>query len=265
MKNLLNKIEEVPKDKKLIVFDLDGTLTKSKTNMDKEMALLVRRLLEKKLVAVIGGGRYLQFQRQFLVKLNASKQLLKNLFLFPTTSTVFYRYTGKGWQRVYRHDLSPLDRKKIFTMFKKTFVELNYSHPKKVYGKLIEDRGTQVTFSFLGQKAPVSLKDKWKNEHTDLKMKVAKVLQKHLPDLEVRAAGYTSIDVTNKGIDKEYGMKQIKKYLNIPFRDMLFVGDALFPGGNDSAALRTGVLCVEVRGIKDTKKLIKYLLSPFFL
>ena len=146
-------------------------------------------------------------------------------------------------------------------MFEKTFAELKYFHPKKVYGKLIEDRGTQVTFSFLGQKAPVPLKDKWRKEHADLKLRIANVLQKHLPDLEVRAAGYTSIDVTRKGIDKEYGMKQIKKYLGISFDDMLFVGDALFPGGNDFAALRTGVLCFEVKEVSDTKKLVRHILK----
>ena len=262
MKNLIHDIKKVPKDKKLIVFDLDGTLTESKEDMDREMALLMRKLLEKKKVAVIGGGKYSLFQRQLLTKLrNIPKELLRNIFLFPTTSTAFYRYDGKEWQEIYKRQLSLEERREIVLAFEKTFVELNYTHPKKIYGQLIEDRETQVTFSALGQKAPFPMKDKWKKEHTDIKLKIAKRVQEHLPNLEVRAAGYTSIDVTRKGIDKEYGMNQIKEYLNTSFDDMLFVGDAFFSGGNDSAALRTGVLCFEVKKVKDTKKLIRHLLA----
>ena len=48
----------VLKEKKLIVFDLDGTLAESKSGMDSQMAGLMRRLLNEKMVAVISGGRY---------------------------------------------------------------------------------------------------------------------------------------------------------------------------------------------------------------
>ena len=125
----------------------------------------------------------------------------------------------------------------------------------------MEDRGSEITFSALGQNAPLDLKNEWKEENSDLKLKMVEMLQKHLPDMEVRAAGFTSIDITKKGIDKKYGIRQIEKYLEIPERDMLFVGDALFAGGNDEAALSTGVLCFEVSGPEDTKKLIGYLIK----
>ena len=42
--------------KKVIVLDLDGTLTESKSNLDKEMASLLCALLEKRKIAVMGGG-----------------------------------------------------------------------------------------------------------------------------------------------------------------------------------------------------------------
>lgn len=244
-----------------MVFDLDGTLAESKSDLDMEMANLLRKLLERKKVAVIGGGAYKQFRRQFLSKLRAPRNLLENLFLFPTTSMAFYRYSKGGWRQVYIKKLTGKEKKGIREAFKKTFEELCYSHPKKVYGQLIEDRVTQVSFSALGQKAPIHLKDRWKKQHTPEKLKIAKTLQKHLPNLEVRAAGYTTIDITHKGIDKEYGIRQIKKYVSVSFKDMIFIGDALFAGGNDSAALRTGIPCFAVDGPDETKKLIRALLS----
>ena len=151
MENLLKKLEEVPKDKELIVFDLDGTLTESKADMDEEMASLLGQLLQIKIVAVIGGGKYGQFQRQFLGKFSAPKELLGKLFLFPASATVFYAHDNNEWRKVYGWDLNEEEKKKIFLAFEKTFRELNYKQPDKVFGELIEDRGTQITFSALGQ------------------------------------------------------------------------------------------------------------------
>src|SRR3989344_3073201 len=257
----MKRLSENLKKKKLVVFDLDGTLTESKTDITSEMAELFCRLFEIRRVAVIGGGSYEQFKRQFLTKLKCSGKYFKNLFIFPTTSTVFYRYENRKWSLVYRQNLSTTEKKKIFSAFRKTFEELHYIKPKQIYGKLVEDRGTQVTFSALGQRAPLRLNEKWKKENTPLKLKIAKTLQRHLPSYEVRAAGFTSIDVTGKGIDKAYGIKQIKKHLGVSIKDMIFVGDALFPGGNDYAAKKTGVLCLSVSGPRETRKIIQFLLK----
>ncbi len=255
------RINEKHKKVKLIIFDLDGTLALSKAVIDSEMASLLRQLLAKKLIAVIGGGEFGQFKKQLLDKLSVQNTLLKNLFLFPTNAASFYRHTGRIWQREYIEKLSNNEKTKIFDAFKKTFEELGYHHPKKIYGKLIEDRDTQITFSALGQLAPLRLKNKWDVEHVADKFRIAKRLQEHLPEFEVKTAGYTSIDVTRKGIDKGYGVRQIKKRLDISFGDMIFVGDAIFPGGNDYEVLRTGVECFKVKDVEDTKKIIKNLLK----
>jgi phosphomannomutase len=249
----LRKKSVDPASKALIVFDFDGTLAESKQPMDAEMAKLVRALLKTRKVAVIGGGKYELFRKLFVAKLHASKGLLKNLFLFPTTATSFYKYSG-GWKSVYSHKLTLVERKRIFRAFEQAFEELHYAHPKKMYGKLIEDRGSQVTFSALGQKAPLNLKNAWVAKNAPMKLRIAKRVQSILPELEVRAAGYTSIDVTHKGIDKGYGIRQMEKYLKIPRKQMLFVGDALFKGGNDHAVLKTGVDAVAVKGPEEAKK-----------
>jgi phosphomannomutase len=148
------------------------------------------------------------------------------------------------------------------------FKESGYTHPKKTYGKLIENRGSQVTFSFLGQdvvkvlgKKGITMKIDWTKKNTPLKLKIAKLVGKYIPELEVRAAGYTSIDVTAKGIDKAYGLRQIEKYLKVNIKDMLFVGDAIFPGGNDYAVTKTRVDYIKISGPKEVKQVIKQLLD----
>jgi len=249
--------------KKLIVFDMDGTLTKSKSDLDAHMARLIKELLCNKMVAVIGGGRYKQFQKQFLAKLKIPKKQMRNLFLFPTNATAFYRYHS-GWKEVYAKTLPLTVRKKIFGGFRKAFKETQYVHPLKVFGRVIEDRGTQVTFSALGQQAPGPLKQKLKKEwirnRSDPRPSIAKALKKYVPGFELRLNGMTSIDITKKGIDKAYGIHQIEKKLHIPRKNMLFVGDAIFPGGNDYAVVRTGVDYMKVKDPEETKKIIRQLI-----
>lgn len=249
------------KKKKLIVFDLDGTLVESKSALDQEMAGLLGKLLEIKKVAVISGGKYELFKTQFLAGLKNHKKFFSNLFLFPTTSTAFYKYAGNKWKQVYSKSLSQEAKKIVYQALEETFKELRYIHPKKVYGKMIEDRRTQVSFSPLGQNAPINLKNEWRKENDATRLKIAKRLQKKIPNFKVRVGGITTIDITSKGIDKAYGIRQIKKHLGVSIKDMLFVGDALFPGGNDYAALRTGVDCVAVKSPEDTKKLISCLMD----
>lgn len=258
--NLIDSIEKIPQDKELIVFDLDGTLAESKTPIDDEMAELLAELIKVKKVAVIGGGKFELFQTQLLDGLKDNGQYFGNLFLFPVTSTSFYRYIDDQWKCVYSINLSEDDKKKVNEAFEKLFDELNY-HPDDTYWKVVEDRGSEITFSALGQNAPLDIKTAWKKDHDELRLKMVKILQGYLPEMEVRVAGLTSIDITLKGIDKEYGLNKIKEYLNISFEEMVFIGDAIFKDGNDYAALRTGVLSYKVNGVEDTKKIIRHLLS----
>lgn len=254
------------KEKDLFVFDLDGTLIQTKSPMDQEMSKLITRLLEVKKVAVIGGGKYAVFQELFLRQLKCPKEFLKKLFLFPTTSTTFYKY-NHGWKNMYALRLTTSEVVKIKKAFAEVFKETGYQHPQKTYGKIIENRGTQVSFSVFGQdlvrvlgEKGVRMKKKWLRDNLKTKMKIAKLVAKKLPDLEVRAAGFTTIDVTKKGIDKAYGIYQIQKYLKVPISRMLFIGDAMFPGGNDYAVVRTGVDYLPVKGPQETKKIIRQIL-----
>ncbi|MEK7114621.1 MAG: HAD-IIB family hydrolase [Patescibacteria group bacterium] len=265
MKTSFNK--KSLREKDLIIFDLDGTLTESKSDMDVKTAKLILRLLQKKLVAVIGGGNYNQFKKQFIGKLNSPRGYLKNLFLFPTTATSFYRYKN-GWQRVYQEVFLKTEKKKIMLALPRAIQKSGYIRPSKVYGKLIEDRGSQISFSALGQdivailgKRGVALKEKWRKENTPLKLRIVKILQRMLPEFEVRAAGYTTIDITRKGIDKAYGVRQIRKKLGVSIKKMVFVGDALFPGGNDYAARKTGIDCIQISGPKETREIIRAIIS----
>src|SRR3972149_7869318 len=254
------------RNKRLIVFDLDGTLAPTKSTIDQEMSSLLVDLLKVKKVAVIGGGKLELFQEQLLDNLRVSNELLKNLFLFPTTATTFYKHENGEWEQIYAHNLSKEEVDKIMAAFDKVLKEVDYK-PEKTYGEIIENRGSQITWSALGQDVVkilgdkgVELKNKWREENTPLKLKIAKMLQEEWSNLEIHAAGYTSIDITKPGIDKAYGLHQIEEHLGIKIENMLFVGDAIFEGGNDYAITKTPVNYVQVKEPQQTKAVIKAVL-----
>lgn len=143
--------------------------------------------------------------------------------------------------------------------FEKAFEDIKYVHPKRTYGQVIEDRESQITFSALGQQSPLELKKVW-DPTWKKRLRLKAALERYIPEFEIRLGGMSSIDVTEKGIDKAYGIKKIEKELRIPLSLMLFVGDALFEGGNDYPVRRTGVDCIEVSGPDETKKVIKELI-----
>ncbi len=244
----------------MILFDLDGTLAESKSMMDSEMSGVLSDLLRARLVGVISGASYSQFENQFLKSLKADPKNLKNLYLFPTCSTSLYRFANGIWWQVYAENLTDDEKQQIFAAFEKAFRDTHYQHPDVVYGQVLEDRLTQITFSALGQEAPIELNSKW-DPTTSRRAVLKEALAKYISQFEVRLGGATSLDVTRKGIDKAYGVRQIERLLGIKPEDILFIGDALFEGGNDYPVRAMGVDCLQVSGPSETKALVRYLIE----
>jgi phosphomannomutase len=243
--------------KKLLVFDLDGTLAESKSAIDTEMAALLQDLLGVVKVAAISGGDWPQFEKQLLSNLSHDK-LLATLSLLPTCGTKFYQYTGE-WKKLYSEDFTANEKEQIISSLKKAIGEAGLK-VEKTWGEIIEDRGSQITYSALGQQAPLEEKKKWDPDFTKRK-KIKEILDPLIPGFTVRLGGETSIDVTKPGIDKAYGIRKLRDLLGISLKEMIFIGDALFPGGNDYPAEQAGVVSVGVKGPHETKRVIQTIVA----
>jgi len=243
--------------KKLIVFDLDGTLAESKSSLDAEMATLLSNLLSIVKVAVISGGNWPQFEKQLLSNLSYNAKL-KNLSLLPTCGTKFYKFE-LGWEKLYSEDFMEKEKERIISSLKQAVGLLDVK-VERTWGEQIEDRGSQITFSALGQQAPIEEKKKWDPDYTKRK-KIKATLDKLIPEFFVRLGGTTSVDVTKPGIDKAYGIRKLRDNLGIEIDEMIFVGDALFPGGNDYPAKEAGALSIQVRDPNESKRVIEAIVA----
>ena len=243
--------------KKLIVFDLDGTLAESKAPLDGDMSRLLHDLLGIVKVAVISGGDWPQFEKQVLSHLPHDESLA-NLSILPTCGTKFFRYAG-DWKKLYSEDFTPGEKAKIVAALKKAVAEAGFQ-AEKVWGEAIEDRGSQITFSALGQQAPLEEKKKWDPDFAKRK-KIKAIVDTLIPEFSVRMGGATSVDVTKPGIDKAYGVRKLRDVLGISLKEMIFIGDALFAGGNDYPAEQAGVVSIPVQSPNETKRVVEAIIA----
>jgi HAD superfamily hydrolase (TIGR01484 family) len=244
----------------LVAFDLDDTLAPSKSSMDPSMVPVFAELLATTQVCVISGGQIEQFRSQFLTSLGeVSPEALERLHLMPTCGTQYYRYVAGTWTEIYAENLTATERDDAMSALKSSALSLGLWETK-TWGPVLEDRGSQVTFSALGQDAPLAEKKSWDpdgRKKSALREKVAALL----PSLEVRSGGSTSIDITRKGIDKAYGMTKLSELTGVPLTDMIFVGDRLDPDGNDYPVKALGVDTHAVTDWQDTRDFINHLMT----
>ena len=235
----------------VLAADLDGTLAPSKSAISLEMAQTLSIWLEEHRFAIISGGKYEQFLKQVVSQLSPDTHL-EHLFLFPTNGAACYTFKNGAWTSLYEDMLREDEKHAISDAIEKavTMSGIVIAKPDMV-GEQIECRGGQVTFSAFGQLAPLEKKLPWDPDQEKRK-KIVLHLSPLLPDFAISIGGTTSIDITRKGIDKAYAIERMKNLLQVDTDHIIFFGDALFEGGNDWPATRTGVSTVLVSGPEDT-------------
>jgi len=240
--------------KKLIAFDLDGTLAESKQPIDDEMAGLLKDLLDVAKVAVISGGDWPQFDKQVVSRLPKGTRW-RRLFIMPTTGSKLYRYEKGKWRKIYADDFTRDQRDLILQALDEAVKQCGFDK-EKTSGPQIEDRGSQITFSALGQKAALDAKKAWDPDLAKRKALQAMLVER-LPDLSVKIGGSTSIDITQKGVDKAYAIDRLCKHARLDRDAILFMGDAIYPGGNDDPVRAAGIESIAVRDVRETGNVIR--------
>ena len=221
--------------KTLVILDLDGTLAESKASLDAEMATLLARLLEVVKVAVISGGAWAQFEKQVLSSLPQDERL-KNLSLLPTCGTKFYRYDG-AWQKLYSEDFSAEEKGRII----------------RGLNKAIDQSGLRAVKRW-GDSAR-------RKKDVGFRLQEAQKNQGDSPTVDSRifnSIGRRDLDRCHQaGHRQGLRVRKLHETLGIAIEDMIFVGDAVFPGGNDYPAKQAGVVSIEVRDPHETKRVIE--------
>lgn len=249
--------------KKVIAFDVDDTLVKSKNPLTPEMRDLVADLLKSYEVAIISGSRFEIFEINIIDPLKKERpELLEHMHILPTCGTRYYTYDHEvgAWNIVYAEDFTEDQKEHIIKVSEKLTKESGL-WPKHPHGEVIEDRLSQIAISMLGQQAPAEEKYKWYEEHNEDAIVLRNAIAEALPEYEVRNGGTTTIDITPIGVDKAYGMQKLIERLGITKEEVLFVGDRLEKGGNDYPVKAMGVDTIDVDGWQTTPYVVRGILG----
>lgn len=248
-------------NKKIIAFDVDGTLTVSKTLITESMANLIKELVKQKMIIAIAGGSFKQLETQFIPPLlndNSLIPFIHNLILLPTSGSQRYEYDEikKEWKLT---DKEPLDvdvKKRAIKLLQEVINNPIYEIPPNPIGEIIEDRDTQITFTPNGQQAPVELKLRFDPDRNK-REKIKAILSPQLPEVDLLINGTSSIDILPKGFNKAVGLMRFLDKIGLSKMDVIFIGDALFPGGNDYSVYEAGFDTIAVKNPGETEAIIK--------
>lgn len=243
---------------RVAAFDLDGTLARSKKPMHEDVAAALSTLTTLLPVAIISGGAMSLVRSQVTDMLTADADRW-HMHLMPTTGTRYYRWDGDDWIQVYAHDLDPADRAAAIESLERHARRMGLWE-EHVWGERIEDRGSQITFSALGQRAPVEDKERW-DPTNEKKNRLAEAVRRDVPHLLVRSGGSTSVDVSGRGVDKSFAVRELARMLGVDVGSIMFVGDRMDPDGNDYPAARAGAMAIRVTGPQDTLELCERIIA----
>ena len=239
-------------------FDIDGTLAESKRSVNGKIPKLLSDLSQKNKIALLSGASFDQIVNQVLYKCPGIN--LDNVFILPTSGASLFVYKENTWVQIYKNTIDKKYITKVQLEITKAFEHCNVPMPPKHYGPRLHYRGSQITFSAFGQDAPTRIKSSWDPTGSKRK-KIVSELKKKLRKFEISAGGTNSIDINLKGIDKAYGIEKLCEYLEVRPEQCVFVGDAIFVGGNDYAVTKTSINTILTADPKQTQEIIQEFLT----
>jgi phosphomannomutase len=239
---------------KAILFDLDDTLVISKQPVTDKMASQLSKLLDKTVVCIVSGSEGGLINRQVIANLPKESNF-SNLYLFPTGAAQCFSYKSIEPKIEYSHLFTDDEANKVISVLQNILDETKIVEGEKIYGEIIENRGGQISLSALGQQAPVEAKRPW-DQDKKKRIILRQQLLPLLPDCEINIGGMTTLDITKKGIDKRLSIYWIKDKLGCELNDLLYIGDALFEGGNDAIIKETGAPTLQTSDPDETYEII---------
>ena len=230
------------------IFDVDGTITPSRCQIDPDFrAFMLKFSWENDVYLVTGSDRQKTLEQVGEDLYNRSKRV------YNCSGSDAY----EADMNVYRDDWELPEEVERFLQD-----ELDFSQFPIRNGNHIERRPGGVNFSILGRDPdPMKGRDdyiQWDKIHTERRFIALRILDQ-FPDLTVALGGQTGIDIGPKGADKSQILRD--------FSDddtLYFFGDRMEKGGNDytlgEAVKKKGNSCsYNVKDYKETWELLNEL------
>lgn len=260
---------------RIVLFDMDGTLTPARREMNWEMVDALYNLQSSGFEIGIVSGSDLQYIKQQcnvlfdLTQVNCSK-----IHWLPCNGTKYFKYTrfddvNVDFKKIYEHNMRQHLGEKKWRRLVQLLINLQNSmtrvHRKiPLTGTFIDYRGSTVNWCPIGRSADHADRESWEalnkdNSIRELWLHLAKegLQSANLKDVVIKYGGDTSFDIYPRGWDKTFSFKNFSDYEKV-----YFVGDRCTPTGNDFEAYKlAGDLGFETTSPEQTIKIISHIIE----
>ena len=236
-------------------FDLDNTLTPSKSHIESAHVPLLQKLCERAHVVVVSGHGEKDIRKHlapvsdfFVLGQNGNRAVLKDgTVLWNRALSVDKKAAALAFITEAREEL------------KRTGVVTEVQNENDI----VEDRGSQIAFSLIGHHENQVKKDAFDPDQAKRRKLLSDLVQEvetlKAANMEIRIAGTTNLDLIELGKNKGYNVPAFIEAMDWKKEDCIYIGDALFPGGNDETVI--GILPVKaVKNYKETYLYLEHLL-----
>lgn len=224
--------EETMANSNHFLFDVDGTLTPSREEIDYDFRVFLVTFMQENKVSFVTGSDIKKTEEQlgrYLTRLSR--------FNFNCSGNSITQNDSI----VYESDWCPSDELQQY--LNKLLTTSNFAIKT---GTHIEKRPGSINFSVVGRQANKLDRQRYvqyDNEHNE-RYNIQRLIESNFPDVSAVVGGETGIDLFEKNKDKRQVLQYIPEEENV-----IFFGDMMQQGGNDRSLLDE---------IRETKRGISY-------
>lgn len=210
--------------KHLLLFDIDGTLTRSRQKIQQPMIDTLRKAKKFFDIAIVGGSD----REKQIDQLGQTVHTFK--YAFSENGTLSF----KNSEEIHRNSFSKfLGEEKLTELINFCLQLVMETDVPKKRGTFVEYRNGMINCSPIGRNCTLEERKEFVefNKKHDIQNKMAaKVREKFSKDgVYVSVGGQISIDIFPKGWDKTYCLQ----FIDEEYGDIHFFGDKCYKGGND--------------------------------
>jgi len=215
--------------KKLLLFDVDDTLTPARQKASLEMLELLKELRKKVAIGFVGGSDLVKITDQLTVTGNNAIDDFD--FAFAENGLTAYRLGKQLPSQSFIKFVGEERYKKLVNFILHYVADLDIPIKR---GTFVEFRNGMINVSPIGRNATTQERHEFQayDKVHDIRAAFVKVLRERFADygLTYSIGGQISFDIFPNGWDKTYALQHVE---NEGFEEIHFFGDKTFKGGND--------------------------------